>query len=78
MAADLVSCFECAHAFFLRKFLILSHNLNLKTPIEDSRLRHKPDFIHHFFTKGEFACLIILILFGWFEFVLSWFYGFLT
>jgi hypothetical protein len=39
MAADLVSVFQCAHAVFLRKFLILLHYLNLKTSTEDSRLR---------------------------------------
>jgi hypothetical protein len=42
--ADLVSLFEGMCTFFLWKYLILLHFLNLKTPTEDSRLRHGRDF----------------------------------
>ncbi len=44
--------------FFLWKYLILSYFHILKTPTEDSILCHKRDFIHHFFIKGAFACLL--------------------
>ncbi len=47
--------------FFLWKYLILSHFLILKTSTEDSILCHKRDFIHHFFTKGAFACLLQIV-----------------
>ncbi len=41
MMADLVLEIGCAPTFLLKKNLILSHfNPNLKTPTEDSRLRH--------------------------------------
>ncbi len=42
--ADLVSLFDGVCTFFLWKYLILLHFLNLKTPTEDSRLRHGRDF----------------------------------
>jgi hypothetical protein len=60
MMADLDLQIGWVQTFFLWKYLILSHFLILKTPTEDSILCHKRDFIHHFFTKGAFACLILL------------------
>ncbi len=57
--ADLVLQIERVQTFFLQKYLILSHFLIPKTSTEDSILCHKRDFIHHFFTKGAFACLFI-------------------
>ncbi len=47
--ADFVLQMGCAHTCFLWKFLILSHFLNLKTPTENSRLRHERAF---FITLG--------------------------
>jgi hypothetical protein len=57
MVVDLVLQIERVQTFFLRKYLFLSQFSNLKTPTEDSRLRHRRDFVHLFFTKEEFACL---------------------
>jgi hypothetical protein len=58
--ADLDLQIGWVQTFFLWKYLILSHFLILKTPTEDSILCHKRDFIHHFFTKEAFACLIYI------------------
>ncbi len=44
MMADIDSHFEGVRTFFLWKFLILSHFLNLKTLTDDSRLRHCLNF----------------------------------
>jgi hypothetical protein len=58
ISADLVLQPWWVQTFFLRKYLILLHFLILKTPIEDSILCHKPDFIHYFLTRRAFACLL--------------------
>ncbi len=65
ISADLVLQIERVQTFFLRKYLILLRFLILKTPIEDSILCHKPDFIHHFLTRRAFACLLIILKFLW-------------
>ncbi len=44
MMADIDSHFEGVRTFFLWKFPMLSHFLNLKTITDDSRLRHCLDF----------------------------------
>jgi hypothetical protein len=41
MVVDLVLQIERVQTFFLRKYLFLSQFSNIKTPTEDSRLRHK-------------------------------------
>jgi hypothetical protein len=64
--ADLDLQIEWVQTFFLWKYLISSEFLILKTPTGDSILRHKRDFIHHFFTKGAFACLVEIKNFRWF------------
>jgi hypothetical protein len=60
MIADFVLQIGCAHTCFLRKFLILSHFLNLKTPTEDSRLRHERAFFITLGTIEKLACLEIV------------------
>ncbi len=60
--ADLDLQIGWVQTFFLWKYLILSNFFNLKTPTKDSILWHKRDFIHHFFTKGTFACLVLLLM----------------
>ncbi len=59
ISSDLVLQPWWVQTFFLRKYLILLHFLILKTPIEDSILCHKPDFIHQFLTRRAFACLVL-------------------
>jgi hypothetical protein len=56
--ADFVLQMGCAHTYFLWKFLILSHFLNLKTPTEDSRLRHERAFFITLGTVEKLACLL--------------------
>ncbi len=65
--ADLDLQIRWVQIFFLWKYLILSHFLILKTPTEDSILCHKRDFIHLFFTKGAFACLLLVQLSCWLD-----------
>jgi hypothetical protein len=50
--ADFVLLIGCAHT--------LSHFLNLKTPTEDSRLRHERAFFITLDTIEKLACLILL------------------
>ncbi len=61
MMADLDLQIGWVQTFFLGKYLILSPFLIIKTPTEDSILCHKRDYIYHFYTKGAFACLIVLL-----------------
>ncbi len=57
--ADLVSHFEGMRTFFMWKYLILLHFLNLKTPIEDSRLRHGRDFETPFLYRTAVTGLLL-------------------
>ncbi len=72
MMADLLSLSEGAHTFFLWKFLILSHFLNLKTPTEDSRLRHERAFFITLGTIEKLACLLPVFIF--FNFLIAPFF----
>ncbi len=58
--ADLVSLFEGVCTFFLWKYLILLHFLNLKTPTDDSRLRHGRDFETPFLHRAAVTGLMKL------------------
>jgi hypothetical protein len=62
MMADLVSQKKDACTFFLWKWLVLLHFLNLKTPTEDSRLRHWRDFGTPLSHREAVTGLILVIL----------------
>ncbi len=61
MMTDLVSLFEGVRTFFLWKFLILSHFLNLKTITDDSRLRHCLGFETPFLYRAAVTGLIPIL-----------------
>ncbi len=63
MMADLVSQKKGACPFFLWKCLVSLHFLNLKTPIEDSRLRHCRDFVTPLSHREAFTGLAKVIVF---------------